>query len=88
MRAVLRARSVHWLDHAAGVLTRRRRLFTGGWGDEGVLEKVPAIARFSENCRPVLFEARPGGRLGAPDCFTRSHEQRRDPVGPKGGRAA
>ncbi|WP_437626893.1 alpha/beta hydrolase family protein [Sorangium sp. So ce1151] len=48
MRAVLRARSVHWLDHAAGVLTRRRRLFTGGWGDEGVLEKVPAIARFSE----------------------------------------
>ncbi|WP_437967086.1 alpha/beta hydrolase family protein [Sorangium sp. So ce260] len=45
---MLRARSVHWLDHAAAVLSRRRRLFAAGWGDESVLERVPAIARFAE----------------------------------------
>jgi len=42
----LRAHDVHWLDHAAAVLTRRRRLFAAGWGDEGVLGDVPASAEF------------------------------------------
>ncbi|WP_437669105.1 alpha/beta hydrolase family protein [Sorangium sp. So ce131] len=48
MIAVRRARPVHWLDHAHAVLSRRRRLFEAGWGDEEVIAEVPAIARFSE----------------------------------------
>jgi Alpha/beta hydrolase domain containing 18 len=42
-----RKRSVHWLDRLAGALSRRR-LFSGGWGDEEVLAQVAAIARFHE----------------------------------------
>jgi dienelactone hydrolase len=45
--------SVHWLDRAAGILTRRRRLFEAGWGDEDFLARVPSIARFAEPARPA-----------------------------------
>jgi pimeloyl-ACP methyl ester carboxylesterase len=49
-------REVHWLDHAAGVVSRRRRLFAGGWGDEAVLARVPSIARFTEEPRVAEVE--------------------------------
>jgi dienelactone hydrolase len=44
----MRARPVHWLDHAVGVLTARRPLFEAGWGDEEALAQVAFAARFTE----------------------------------------
>ncbi|WP_437599600.1 alpha/beta hydrolase family protein [Sorangium sp. So ce590] len=64
MSAAPRSRSVHWLDHAAAVLSRRRRLFAGGWGDEGVLGRLPAVARFAAPPRAADVTWGRGRRAG------------------------
>jgi dienelactone hydrolase len=61
----IRSRTVHWLDHAVSVVSRGRRLFTAGWGDEDVLERVPAIARFSQPARPAEISWGRSRRNGA-----------------------
>ncbi|WP_438029930.1 alpha/beta hydrolase family protein [Sorangium sp. So ce233] len=101
MRVVRRSRSVHWLDHAAAVLTRRRRLFAGGWGDEGVLERVPAVARFAEAPRAAEVtwgRARREGPVevtdgwfaaacpGLPPCASTAFVRRIAPAAPERGR--
>ena len=40
------ARSIHWLDHAAALVSGRRRVFTAGWGDERVIARLADAARF------------------------------------------
>jgi hypothetical protein len=92
---------VHWLDHAAGLLSRRRRLFAGGWGDEAVLARVPTIARFEEAPRVaeiawerprrdgavVLTDGSFDAALpGLPPCARRAYVRRLAPAAPAGGR--
>ncbi|WP_437737542.1 alpha/beta hydrolase family protein [Sorangium sp. So ce1335] len=101
MSAVPRSRSVHWLDHAAAIQTRRRRLFAGGWGDEGVLERVPAVARFAEPARAAAVtwgRARREGPVevtdgwfasacpGLPPCASTAFVRRIAPAAPERGR--
>jgi dienelactone hydrolase len=95
------SRAVHWLDHAASVVSRRRRrLFAAGWGDEEVLERVPVIARFSEPPRPAeIAWGRPrrqgpvvvtdgsfvAGLSRLPPCARRAFVRRIAPAAPENG---
>ena len=59
-------RSIHWLDHAVRLLSRRR-LFTAGWGDEEVLAQVPTVARFDMPCSAAEITWGPSRREGRVD---------------------
>lgn len=47
-------RSVDWLDRCAALASGRRRLFTGGWGDERLIEELSAVA-FDAEPSPIAI---------------------------------
>jgi dienelactone hydrolase len=97
----MRSRAVHWLDHAVSAVLHGRRLFSAGWGDEEVLARMPAIARFSEPARAAeIAWGRPRRRgavvvtdgsfaaslPGLPSCASRAFVRRLAPAAPARGR--
>lgn len=52
---MIRALRGHWLDHLVAIASGRRRVFTGGWGDEALIADLATAARFEDPPPPITL---------------------------------
>jgi dienelactone hydrolase len=55
----------HFLDHVAAFASGRRRVWRGGWGDEGLIDRLATVARFEEPPPAIDVRWQPDVREGA-----------------------
>ncbi|MFT3772188.1 MAG: alpha/beta hydrolase family protein [Minicystis sp.] len=55
----------HWLDHVVSLASGRRRVFTGGWGDEALIERLGTALRFEEDPAAIHVRWAPAITKGA-----------------------